>query len=123
MAISHLAIQCEDYLGDLTDDLDGDEIVIDKKGLEKDLDKIESAFLSADTAQINGVLSQTAKIVNKELLSLCSKENLTAYGEAFKNRKESAVTSHFAEYEFEVGGIKYTVSLSKKGDNWFLTRF
>ncbi|MFO7615820.1 MAG: hypothetical protein R6V75_01060 [Bacteroidales bacterium] len=121
MAIAHLAIQCENYIGPNN----GDDQVLEKNRTEvtKTGNKIEEAFLSGNPDKVLDWVTPSALEHYTELIEGSSSENLKLFGEAFKARELTLVSERYAEFAFIVDGAEFTVALSLGPDgSWKLMR-
>jgi hypothetical protein len=84
----------------------------------------EQAFLSGDPAKVLATMTEEAATRYKDRLASI-KDQLPAFGEAFKSRTLNATGDHYAEYTFTSGGKTYSVALAKDEDDkpWKIIRF
>lgn len=121
MAIAHIAIQCEDYIGS-PDDGDG-TVIIDTKDVNKAGSSVENAFLTGDSEKVKEIISASSLSLYSDLITNSSAENLKAFGNAFKSRELKVVSEKYAEFKFIVDGIEYTIAMSMDDDgSWKIMR-
>lgn len=121
MALAHLAIQCENYIGPNP----GDDQVLEKNRTEvtKTGTKIEEAFLTGKPDKVMEWITPKALELYADPIGEADPDQLKAYGEAFKSRELTLVSERYAEFSFFAEGQEFTVALSLGFDGiWKLMR-
>lgn len=97
---------------------------IDLESISKAATEIANAFATSDQAAIDRLVLEEslAEYRNKE--EPYNSEELTAIGNALKNKELTTATNNFAEYAYTIDGKKYTVWMARDSDGaWKILRY
>lgn len=119
-----VSTQCEDYgYEGYGDDLPEYEISMDTRGMNRGAKDAEKAFLSGDPEEVLQLMSTESQAFFGDQLRKISSSELEAMGNAFKNREMTVKSSTYAEFEFEEGGITFSIALGLQSDeSWKIIR-
>jgi hypothetical protein len=120
IAIAHLTIKCEDFTEPPDDN---NEIVIDETLVNDAVKAVETAFITGDAENVLEYLSVEGLETYSDLITGSSEEDLKAFGEGIKNRELSVISEKYAEFDFPVDGIKYSIAFTVDEEgNWKIMR-
>lgn len=118
-SVLHMNLSCLSLLEDIDDEK---TINIDTKLINKGAQKMEDAFIKADTLALSIILSETSLEKYRPFFEEMQ-PHMTQFGEVIKTRKLLYANEIFAVYEYKNGNEVYTFEMMVNDDGqWIITR-